>query len=204
MPAKASMSLNELMRSYLSGSKVANGGKALAAPGVFTTVFVETQGGEGYTTSVRAKAWGHLRAEPVVLLLIPAQHEPYALSYATYREICNLLSSDLSKVEVLDDLSSAGAQPGDEFSVTLPGRTGIRATAWYEIPLGSGLRLFEVSGKRYGISLNAPKAPTRTVVVQSRSNIKPDARREIIWRPFDLTGNTISSPDFPRKPDYLL
>ena len=198
MQSREAMSLGQLMNYYLEGSQVANGGTALAAPGAETTVFAETHGGQGYSPSRKAIAWGELKSEPTVLLQIPENNSFYALSYKTYREICDLRRRDLSKVQ-FQNVSSDGAQPGAKFSViTLEKRT-VQATAWYMIPPGR-IRLFEVDGKHYAISLQASKTSRQDA--SERRTTPPDDRREIIWHDFDST--IVNSPNFPMKPSYLL
>lgn len=194
MQSREAMSLGQLINYYLEGSQVANGGVALAAPGAEITVFAETHGGEGYCPSRKAIAWGELKAEPIVLLQVPGISF-YALSYETYQEIRGLLSRDLSEVQ-FQDVRSDGAPPGARFSVITPEKRTVQATAWYEIPPGK-IRLFEVDGKRYAISLQARKS-IRQEVQESRS----DHRREIKWH--DFHSMITNSPNFPMKPSYLL
>jgi len=197
MQSREAMSLGQLMNYYLEGSQVANGGIALATPGAEITVFAETYGGQGYSPSRKAIAWGELESEPTVLLQVPGVSS-YALSYETYREIRGLLSRDLSKVQ-FQDAWSGSAPPGARFSVITPEKRTVQATAWYEIPPGK-IRLFEVDGKHYAISLQASK--TIRQVASERRTTPPDDRREIIWHDFDST--IVNSPNFPMKPSYLL
>lgn len=200
------MTINELMVYYLENSQVANGGSTTAAPGSQTTVFVETEGGEGFTEQVKAKAWGHLRSEPAVVLKLFGGH-CYALSHGTYREICSLLSRDLSDCEVpgLYRLSSGGP-PGTLVYVNPEGQATISATAWYEISSGGLLRLFRVDGKLYAISLVAPKTISVRTLTERRTGsfANPDPRRQIIWHDFDVSKGGVAEPNFPRKPGFLL
>lgn len=202
MKAKKDMTLNELMAYYLEKSQVANGGRVTAAPGSQTTVFVETVGGEGYTEQVKARAWGELKSEPAILLKL-FRDSHYALSHETYKEICSLLNRDLDGCEVTTTMYSQGAMPGSRIRITPEGRSTLDAVAWYEIPPGP-LKLFQVDGKHYAISLVAPRTVSVTIVSQRRTGrfANPDSRREIIWYDLDLSGRGIAG--FPRKPEYLL
>jgi hypothetical protein len=201
---RENMTLNELMTYYLEGAKVASGGSTQAAPGNSTTVFTETAGGEGYTEQVKARAWGEIESEPVVLMQLPGDRY-YALSYGTYREICALLSRDLSDCEVTEGRASSSAKPGGIVHINLEGKPTTSAVAWYEMPPGD-LKLFQVDGKQYAISLGAPKTISRTVTRERRTGrfANPDPRREIIWHDFDQSGRGTADSSFPRKPKYLI
>ena len=197
MQSIEAMPIGELMNYYLQGSQVANAGRASGAPGAKIGVFAETYGGEGYTSLQDATAWGEIEAEPVVVLQIPGIGL-YALSYATYREVCGLLSRDLSSIQ-FQDVQTGGTQVGAKFSVTTLEKRTVQATAFYEIPPGK-VRLFEVNGKPYAISLHARKMIRQQIVLDRRTH-PPDQRREVIWHDFRLA---CGSPDFPSKPSYIL
>ncbi|MFK0731704.1 MAG: hypothetical protein ACFKPT_07185 [Gloeotrichia echinulata GP01] len=199
---KEDMSINELMAYYLESSKVANGGSTSGAPGSFITVFAETVGGEGYTKEVEAQVWGELKSEPAVILKLLG-NKCYAINYETYTEICLLLNSDFSNCEVTTITHNQGASPGSRIYVTPLGKPTIDAIAWYEIPPSTGsLKLFEIEGKRYAISLVASKIIYQTLHSQRKKGSVADDKREIIWHDFDLSGAGIAN--FPCKPKYLL
>lgn len=193
------MSINELMTYYLEGSQVANGGSTSGAPGSEITVFAETVGGEGYTESLKAIAWGELKSEPTVLLKLIG-NKIYALSYETYKEICSLLNRDLSNCQVTYIKYHQGARPGSRIYVTPEGKPTIDAIAWYEIQ-PSSLKVFEIEGKRYAISLAAPKVISERLISVRKQGSLTNSKREIIWHNFDLSGAGIVN--FPCKPKYL-
>jgi len=197
------MAINELIIYYLEGSKVANGSSVTAEPGSERTVFAETSGGAGYTTPVKAIAWGRLESEPAVLLKLPGDKH-YALSYKTYGEICSLLSRNLADCRVIKGHTRSAAKPGALVYATPEGSTTLQAEAWYEIPPGD-LKLFEVDGKQYAISLAAPKTISQRILHERKAGkfANPDPQREIIWHNFNLSGRGVAEPNFPCKPDYL-
>ncbi len=198
------MSLNQLMAYYLEGCKVTNGGCITAEPGSLATVFAETLGGQGYTAQLKARAWGELKSEPAVLMKLPGDRY-YALSYKTYKEVCNLLSRDLSDCEVTKGQTLSSGMPGGRVYANVPGKPTISAIAWYEMPPGD-LKLFQVDGKQYAISLVAPKTINQTILLERRTGSfkDPDPRREINWHALDLSRGGVEQPSFPDKPDYLL
>lgn len=203
--SREDMTINELMVYYLENSQVANGGSTTAFPGSEPTILVETVGGEGFTEQIKAKAWGQLSSEPAVILKLFGNHY-YALSHRTFREICGLLSRDLSDCEVHGVYRlSSNAAPGGRVYVTPEGQSTVTATAWYEIPSGP-LRLFRVDSQQYAISLVASKTVSVRTADERRTGsfANPDPRRQIIWHDFDVSKGSVADPNFPRKPSYLL
>lgn len=195
------MTINELMHYYLEKTEVANGGSTTAKPGHSGTIFVETKGGEGYTEQIEARIWGEINSEPTVLLKL--FHERYyAVSHETYKEICDLLSRDLSQNEITTAHTSQGAYPGGIIDINLPGKPTMKAKAWYEIAPGE-ITLFSVDDTLYAISRKATKTVSVRTISQRKTGsfATPNPKREIIWHKFDLSGNSI--PDFPNKPSYL-
>lgn len=187
------MTLKELMRYYLEGGRIANVMSVHGSPGFPATVYPETFGGEGYTTGIKARVWGELNGEVAILLQLPYENN-YVLSHETFREICSLLSADLSNCEFLESHISQGGFPGGQIYVQRTKEKLSIATAWYEVPPGK-LKLFEFNGKLYAISLAASKTiSTEKIERKSGRYLNPDPRREIVWHYFDLSGHDYSLP----------
>ena len=190
--SREKMTIKGLMHYYLEGSRIANVSNAHGSPGSTVTVYPETFGGEGYSKAVEARVWGELKGERAILLQMPVERN-YILSYSTFREICDLLSFDLTNCELSKAITSQGGYPGGRISVKVNGKH-ISAIAWYEIPPGK-LNIFHVNGQWYAISVFASKA----VSMERRerrigSYLSSDPRREIIWHHFDLARNKYSLP----------
>lgn len=186
------MTIKGLMHYYLEGSRIANVKRAYGAPGSLLTVFPETLGGEGYSVQVKARAWGNLEGQEAILLQMPVERN-YVMSYETFREICYLLSLNLSNCEVYKGVTSHGGYPGGNISVTID-KGSVVAKAWYEVPPGK-LDLFKVDEKWYAISLVGCK----TISTEKRERrtgtyLHHDPRRDIIWHYFDLSGRSNSLP----------
>lgn len=184
MKQRENMTLSELMVHYLERSQVANGGHITAYPGNQVTVSVETVGGEGFAEYIKAKAWGEITGEPTVLLKLYGDSY-YVLSHKTYKEICALLSRDLSKCEIATIPYHQSAAPGSYIHVTPSTMSTLKAKAWYEISPGL-LKLFQVDTKYYAISLVAPKTISIRTFYERKTGkfATPDPRREIIWYGF--------------------
>lgn len=179
------MGINALMRYYLQGSRIANVRQAYGSPGFSVTVYPQTFGGEGYGTEIKARVWGNLKGEPAILLQMPGEIN-YVLSYATFQEICYLLSLNLSNCEIHRNLTSRGGAPGSSISVMLEGKS-ISAKAWYEVPPGK-LNLFNVSNSWYAISLVGSKVISEERRVRRTGTyLNSDQRRAIAWHNFDLS-----------------
>jgi hypothetical protein len=187
------MTINDLMRYYLDGCRIANVTNGVyGSPGVEITVSVETQGGNGYSKELRARVWGKIDHEPAILLQLPAE-KSYVLSYKTFKDLCLLLSSDLSTCEVITTHTFNGGCPGDQIWIQFQEKS-FTAISWYEIPPGS-LKLFHVNNQWYAISLVAGKTiSTIRTEEKSGSYMNYDPRRDIIWHYFDLSGHNCSLP----------
>ncbi len=196
------MSINELMVYYLSGSKVANGGSVTGRSGSEVIASVETVGGQGYTKMLKARAWGQINAEPVVIMNLPGE-KYYAVNYKTYREICDLLSRDLSNLDITEEYASTAVHPGVELYINIPGKPSVKAVAWYDVPLGK-VKLFKVDGKQYAISLVASVLLSQRTLFERRTGnfATPNPKCEIVWHQFPLSGDSI--PNFPNKPKHLI
>lgn len=146
------MSLNDLIKCYLNGSKIASCTTTTAAAGSEVLPLIQS---EEFTDSPRAKAWGDLVGGEAIFLRLPSGD--FVLSSATFQELQNLMERDLSTCKVLDGhLSSAAVQPGARVLVNLKtplpdGRDSIEATLLYEGAEGD-VKVFEVEGKHYVIS----------------------------------------------------
>jgi len=193
------MTIKGLMHYYLEGSRIANVKRAYGVPGSLLTVFSETLGGEGYGVQVKARAWGNLEGEEAILLQMPVERN-YVMSYETFREICYLLSLNLSTCEVYKEVTSHGGYPGDNISV-MTDKGSVVAKAWYEVPPGK-LNLFKVNKKWYAISLVGSKTiSTDNSERRTGTYLNYDPRRDIIWHYFDLSGRSNSLPlKFPNHP----
>lgn len=193
------MTIKGLMHYYLEGSRIANVKRAYGSPGSSLTVFPETIGGEGYGIQVQARAWGNLEGEGAILLQMPVERN-YVMSYGTFREICYLLSLNLSNCEMYKGVTSYGGYPGGDISVKID-KGFITAKVWYEVPPGK-LNLFKVDEKWYAISLVGSK----TISTEKRERragtyLNHDPRRDIIWHYFDLSGHSNSLPlKLPNQP----
>jgi hypothetical protein len=192
-PTREEMTIKELMRYYLEGARIANVEGAQGTPGFPVTVYPETFGGKYYTTAIKARVWGILDGEAAILLQLPCENN-YVLSYETFREICSLLSSDFSTFAVAKFHTSQGGYPGGQIYVQQTQEKLSSATVWYEMPPGD-LKLFELNGKRYAISLVASKTVSaEKIEKKSGRYLNPDPRREIVWHYFDLFGHDYSLP----------
>lgn len=186
------MTIKGLMHYYLEGSRIANVKHAYGIPGSLLTVYPETFGGEGYSTEIKARAWGYLKGEAAILLQMPVEMN-YILSYSTFQEICYLLSVNLSDYETHKNLMSRGGFPGGNISVTLEGKY-ILAKAWYEVPPGR-INLFKVDNKWYAISLVGSKTiSTERIERRTGAYLNHDPRRDIIWHHLDLSGDLYPLP----------
>ncbi len=190
--SRESMTIKGLMHYYLEGSRIANVKSAYGVPGSTITAYPETVGGEGYNNEVKARVWGELKREEAILLQIPVEGN-YILSHSTFKEICYLLSIDLTSCDIHKSSTSQGGYPGGKISAIVE-RRSISAIGWYEIPPGK-LNLFKVDEQWYGISLVAPKTlSTEKNERRTGSYLNPDPRRDIVWHHFDLSGGEYSLP----------
>lgn len=190
--SRENMSIKELMRYYLEGSRIANAECSYAQLGLTMTVYPETFGGKRYRKGVQAKAWGELREELGILLQLPGENN-YILSHKTFREICLLLNSDIPGCEVISTHTPQGGEPGSQIRLKSEAKSFI-ATAWYEIPPGN-LKIFKSNNIWYAISLRAKKTiSTNRIERRSGSYLSLDPRHEIVWHYFDLSKYDYSLP----------
>ena len=126
------------------------------------------------------------------MLQLPAEKN-YVLSHNTFKNLCSLLSTDLSTCEVIATHTFKGGYPGDQIWIQFQQKS-FTAISWYEIPPGD-LKLFHVDNQWYAISLVASKTISiRRIEEKSGSYMKSDPRRDIIWHYFDLSGRNCSLP----------
>lgn len=189
-PSKENMTIKQLMRYYLEGSRIANVESIYGIPGNKLTVYPETLDKKKFSKQLEARLWGKCtKVEPGILLQLRGENN-YVISYETFREICFLLSDDFSENEVFKVHTRHGSYPGGEICVKYQNNY-YTATAWYEMPPGN-LKMFKVNSQWYAISLVAPKTiSTRRFERKSGKYLNPEPL--IAWHNFNLSGQ-----------DYLL